>query len=280
MIFLFFLIILQKNRNMKRWLFLLLFVFSLIVVCIGYYLKPYFTPAEKQNGLSVMSHQDDTIRIAYIGDSWADRHKNVNCDIGSFVGDATGHPVVVRTAGISGLTSKYLYYCIFREDSIRDVIEWGPNFCFVVAGVNDSDRKMGESYYKEDMRLIIELLLEKHITPVVLEIPSYDIHFSYKRRSRQIKIQYLVSMLLTWSKMDCIQDYRDAYNSLIKEQKWEGKVITISYKDWNPDGYKDIRGLYDGGLMHLNANGYSVLDSCISKKIIEYINDFSNRGNR
>lgn len=264
---------------MKRWLFLLLSVLSLIVVCVGYYLKPYFTPAEKQNGFSVMSHQDDTIRIAYIGDSWADRHKNVNCDIGSSVSDAIGRPVVVRTAGISGLTSKYLYYSIFGNDSIRNVIEWGPAFCFVVAGVNDSDRKMGKGYYKENMKLIIELLLEKHITPVVLEIPSYDIHFSYKRRSRQIKIQYLVSMLLTCSKMDCIQDYRNAYNSLIKEQKWERKVITISYKDWNPDGYKDIRGLYDGGLMHLNAKGYSVLDSCISKKIIERINDSSSRGN-
>lgn len=91
---------------------------------------------------------------------------------------------------------------------------------------------------------------------------------------------YLVSMLLTRSKMDCIQDYRNAYIDLIKEHEWERQVITISYKDWNPDGYKDIRGLYDGGLMHLNAKGYSILDSCISQKIIEYISDPSNKGNR
>lgn len=265
---------------MKRWLIMLLLIISLIVICVGYYFKPYFTPAEKQEGLSVLSHHDDTIRISYIGDSWADGHKNVDCVIDSLVSDATGHPVVVKTAGISGLTSKYLYYCIFRDDSIRDVIEWGPDFCFVVAGINDSDRKMGKKYYKENMRLILELLLENHITPVVLEIPSYDIRFSYQRRNRQIKFQYLVSMLLTWSKMDCIQDYRDAYNDLIKEEKWECKVITISYKDWNPEGYKDKRGLYDGGLMHLNAKGYSVLDSCISQKIIEFISDSSSRGCR
>lgn len=269
-----------EKKNMKRWLIMLLLIISLIVICVGYYFKPYFTPAEKQEGLSVLSHHDDTIRISYIGDSWADGHKNVDCVIDSLVSDATGHPVVVKTAGISGLTSKYLYYCIFRDDSIRDVIEWGPDFCFVVAGINDSDRKMGKKYYKENMRLILELLLENHITPVVLEIPSYDIRFSYQRRNRQIKFQYLVSMLLTWSKMDCIQDYRDAYNDLIKEEKWERKVITISYKDWNPEGYKDKRGLYDGGLMHLNAKGYSVLDSCISQKIIEFISDSSSRGCR
>jgi lysophospholipase L1-like esterase len=227
-----------------------------------------------------MSHHDDTIRISYIGDSWAEMHKNIDCVIDSLVSDAIGSPVVVKTAGISGLTSKYIYNCIFRNDSMRNVIKWGPDFCFLVAGINDSDRKMGKKYYKENMRLILELLLENHITPVVLEIPSYDIRFSYQRRNRQIKFQYLVSMLLTWSKMDCIQDYRDAYNDLIKEEKWECKVITISYKDWNPEGYKDKRGLYDGGLMHLNAKGYSVLDSCISQKIIEFISDSSNSGNR
>lgn len=265
---------------MKRWLMILFFILSVIVVCIGLYIKPYFTPAEKQEGLAVLNHQDDTIRIGYIGDSWADGHKNVKCVIDSLVSDAIRRPVVVRTAGISGLTSKNLYYCIFRDDSIKSVIEWGPDYCIVIAGVNDTDRKMGKKYYKDNMWLIIESLLEKHITPVVLEIPSYDILFSYKRRSRLIKLQYIASMLLTWSKMDCIQDYRDEYNSLIKEQEWERKLITISYKDWNPDGYKDKRCLYDGGLMHLNDKGYYVLDSCISKKIIEYIIDSSNRENR
>ena len=265
---------------MKRWLMMSFFILSVIVVCIGLYVKPYFTPAEKQEGLSVLNYQDNTIRIGYIGDSWADGHKNVKSVIDSLVSDAIRHPVFVRTAGISGLTSKYLYYCMFRDDSIKNVIEWGPDFCIVVVGVNDTDRKMGKKYYKENMRLIIELLLEKHITPVVLEIPSYDILFSYKRRSRLIKLQYIASMILTWSEMDCIQDYRDAFINLIKEQKWEHKVITLSCKDWNPDGYKDKRGLYDGGLMHLNEKGYYVLDSCISKKIIEYIIDSSNRENR
>lgn len=264
---------------MKYGLIILLLLFLLVIIYIGYNVKPYYTPAEKQNGLSIKSHQDDTIRIAYIGDSWADGHKNIKTVIDSLVRNATGHPVVVRIAGISGLTSKNIYYSIFRDDSIRNVIEWGPDFCFVVAGINDSDRKMGKRYYKENMRLIIELLLENHITPVVLEIPTYDIRFSYKRRSRQVKLQYLASMLLTWSKMDCIQNYRDAYKDLIGERGWINKVITIYYNDWNPEGYRDTRDLYDGGLMHLNTRGYHVLDSCISQKIIDYINGSSNSGN-
>ena len=255
-------------------------VFITILICL-FLIKslPYYSTAKKQSGLIIMQHCDDTIRIAYIGDSWADGHKKVNCVMDSFICIATGRQVEVRTAGISGLTSKDIYYCIFNDDSIRSVIEWGPNFCFVVAGINDTDRKMGKGYYKENMRLIIDLLLENHITPIILEIPSYDILFSYKRRSRQVKLQYLASMIVTWSKMNCIEDYRKVYYELLDEQGWNDQVITLPYKDWNPNGFKDKRNLYDGGLMHLNPKGYLVLDTCIAHKIIEKLSVSSDNGN-
>lgn len=242
------------------------------------YIKPFYTPAERQNGLITLSHDDDTVRVAYIGDSWAEGYKKVNCMIDSLVNYATGKPVLVRIAGISGLTSKNVYYGLFRNESMRRAIEWGPDYCFVVAGINDSDRKMGKGYYKENMRLIIELLLDKGIMPIVLEIPSYDIDFSYKRRNRIIKLQYLVSMILTRSKMNCIEEYRNEYRIMLEEQSWADKVITIFNDEWNPDGYKDTRTLYDSGRMHLNEIGYHVLDTCIAHKIINHINNLSNEG--
>lgn len=270
----FFYVFLQK-KVMKRWIFIVIIIISIFIVGGVYYLKPYFSPAHKLDGLKVMLHSDDTIRVGYIGDSWADGHKRVICEIDSFIQDTLGRHVDVRTAGISGLTSKNIYYGIFRDDSMRNVIEWGPDFCFVVAGINDSDRKMGARYYKENMKLIIDLLLENHITPIILEIPSYNIKYSYKRRSRNVKIQYLVSMLFTWSGMDCIKEYREIYNSLLKEHNWNDKVITIRTTDWNPDGYLDVRNLYDEGQMHLNDKGYYVLDSCIAYKIVMQLKNLS-----
>lgn len=263
-----FFVFLQEKSGMKVKYGLLLMIVAIIVGIGVYYIKPYYTPADMQEGLSVIKHNDDTIRIAYIGDSWADGHKRVRCIIDSLVCTASDKPVVVKTAGISGLTSKNIYYSIFRNDSMRRVIEWGPDFCFLVAGINDSDRKMGEYYYKGNMKLLINLLLNNQIIPIVLEIPKYDIHFSFKRKSRFTKLQFIVSMLITGSKMDCIYDYRKAYKDLFVEQQWENKVINIMSTDWNPDGYTDKRNLYDGGLMHLNEKGYIVLDSCISQKII------------
>ncbi len=265
-----FFIILQK-KLMKRYLVVLLIVIIVTICGVGLYIKPYFSSAKKIHGLKVNSHKDNTIRIAYIGDSWAEGHKDVNCTIDSIVICATKSPVQVRIAGVSGITSKNIYYGLYRNNSMRNVIEWGPDFCFVVAGINDSDRKMGRGYYKDNMELIIETLLKYKIVPIILEIPSYDIRFSFKRRNRSVKLQYLASMIITWSKMDCIDDYRNAYADLIKEKGWEKKVITISSEDWNPEGYKDRRGLYDEGLMHLNEKGYHVLDSCIAHKVIDYL---------
>lgn len=258
---------------MKRLVAFILFIMVVAFGCIAVIIKPYFTPAVKQEGLKVIAHNDDTIRISYIGDSWIEGYMNVDSNVDWLVSNDVNRPVVVRKAGISGLTSKNIYNCIFINDSFREVIEWGPEFCFIVAGINDSDRKMGVGYYKENMRLIIKLLLENNIVPIVLEIPSYDINYSFERRNRWVKMKYITSMVLTLSKMDCIDEYRRAFIELLSEENWNNYVITIWSRDWNPEGYKDKRCLYDEGLMHLNKNGYAVLDSCISQKIIDYLHN-------
>lgn len=237
----------------------------------------YYSPAEKQEGLSIIKHDDDTIRIAYIGDSWAHFHEDVYCEMDSIISNETTQPVMVRIKGIGGLTSKYIYDSLFKVKAMKSVIEWGPDFCFVVAGINDSDRKMGTGFYKENMRLIIDLLLENQIIPIILEIPSYDIYSAFKRRSFMGKIRYLASMLMTQSKMDCIAEYRKVYHELIDEQGWNEQVITILHQDWNPDGYLDMRGLYNDDLIHLNERGYQVLDSFVAHKIIDYLSSKVNR---
>lgn len=255
----------------------LLFSVLAIVSSVGLYLflKPYYIPAVKLYGLTVKTHYDDTIRIAYVGDSWAEGHQSAKCVIDSIICNVIKKPVIVRTAGVGGLTSKDIYNGLFENSSMRNVIEWGPDFCFVVAGINDTDRKKGRNYYKENMKLIIETLLDNKITPIILEIPSYDILYSFNRKRNKFKLRYCALMFLTWSKLDCINDYRKAYVDLILEKRWERDVITISCDEWNFEGYQDQRGLYHEDHMHLNEKGYLVLDSCISNHIINYLNVFS-----
>lgn len=236
------------------------------------YIMPYYTPAVKLQGLIIKKHNDDTIRVAYVGDSWAEGHQSTKCVIDSIIVNAIKKPVIVRTAGMGGLTSKDIYNGLFKDDSMRNVIEWGPDFCFVVAGINDTDRKKGRNYYMENMKLIIETLLENSITPIILEIPSYDIRHSFNKKRIKFKLRYCALMFFTQSKLDCINEYRNAYIDLIKEKHWEKDVITISCEEWNFEGYQDQRGLYNEDHMHLNEKGYLVLDSCISNHIINYLN--------
>jgi len=223
------------------------------------------------SGLSVVHHDDDTIRIAYIGDSWAYRHQEMPGVIDSIVSVNMGRPVVVRNAGVGGLVSKEIYYSLFYNHVFKDVIEWGPDFCFVSAGINDTNKKSGQSNFRENMRLIISLLLDNGITPVVMEIPYYDIWYTFNQMEPITMFRSVRSMMWTCSSMNCIDDYTDSLNELIDEQLWQDAVIVVWRDCWNPQGYEGQKELYTKDRMHVTLAGYHLLDSCIASEIVLFL---------
>ncbi len=258
------------------------FLVGLVIASVLYYSYiPYYKPAKEHGVFTIVSREkDDTIRVAYIGDSWAAMHEYQPYILKSLLTKATGKSVVVRSAGIGGLTSKEIYDSLFYDVKLKDIIEWGPDFCFISAGINDTHKKMGRGFFKEDMRLIISLFQKYNIIPIILEIPRYDIYFSFKRMILANKLRAIRSMLWTHSFLDCIDDYVAAYNELLDEQHWHNQVITIRKIQWNPDGYKDKRGLYLEDRMHLNKKGYYYLDSCIASEIAKWILIKDDRNNK
>lgn len=258
-------------NDKKIFFFLCIILFILVVLAIWYYSSiPYYKQAVEQSGLSVKSHIDDSIRIAYIGDSWADRHRFMPPVIDSIVERKIGKKVKVKTAGVSGLISKDIYYSIFYNEEIKNIIEWGPDYCIISAGINDTNKKMGAISYGENMRLIISILLRYNIIPVVIEIPYYDIHSSFNRMDVITKIRAIRSMIWTGSFINCIDSYMLSYDEMLTKYNWQNKVITIRRNQWNPDGYNDTRLIYIDDRMHLNVNGYYLLDSCIAMSLIYY----------
>lgn len=247
------------------------FLAGLIIVFILYYSNiPYYKPAKEHGKLAIVSRKkDDTIRVGYIGDSWAAMHGSKNPMLESMLTKLTGKSVIVRSAGVGGLTSKDIYDSLFTNSKMKNVVEWRPDFCFVSAGINDAHKKMGRAFFKENMRLVISLFLNYNITPVILEIPHYDICFSFQRMIFANKIRAVRSMLWTNSSIDCIDDYVEAYNELLDEQHWHNQVITIRKDQWNSGGYKDKRGLYLDDRMHLNLLGYQILDSTFAAEIVK-----------
>lgn len=258
---------------MRRYIVVLLVLLFLVVAFVCYYSNcPCYKPADKLTGLRVLHHNDDTIRIAYIGDSWAHNHKTMKCIIDSIIHNEIRKPVQIRNAGVGGLTSKEIYNGIYTNRELKSAVEWGPDFCFVSAGINDCNKKVGGYNYKENMRLLISSLLDNNITPVIMEIPYYDIYYAFFEMPFIPMLRGLRSMIWTQSSIDCIDYYSDMYNDLITEQQWQDSVITIRRVSWNPNGYKGQKELYTSDRMHLNQVGYFILDSCIASQIASFLN--------
>lgn len=249
-----------------------MFLSVVAFVCCYYSFNHCYGLAEKQTGLRVMYHNDDTIRIAYIGDSWANNHKGMKCVIDSMIQTQIGKPVQLKNAGVGGLVSKEVYTGFFTNIELKSAIEWGPDFCFVSAGINDCNKKVGSDIYKENMRLLISILLENHITPVILEIPHYDIYHTFWKKTFVSKLRDVISLLWTHSAINCIDSYSSSFNDLIIEQQWQNDVIIIRRAYWNPNGYEGQEELYTSDRLHINQDGYFVLDSCIASRIIEFLN--------
>ena len=238
-----------------------------------------YSAATKKTGFPISTNMaSDTVKIAYIGDSWAYLHRTHNCIIDTIISSRKHLHAQIRSVGVNGMTSKEIYQAIFDNDSIHNLLKWGPNYCIISAGINDTDLKVGKKNYQKNMEMIIEFLLESNVTPIIIQIPHYDINFSFKRRRNWKKMQRLLPMIITGSDMDCIDSYRMELEKCL--HLYNNIIIYIKENEWNPKGYLDPRMLYTNDKMHLNEDGYCFLDSCIanhicnhlSKKLINYKN--------
>lgn len=265
-----------KIMRNKTYLYVIIVIVIGILSFIFYYSQnPCYKPAERQGELFVPHHHDDTIRIAYIGDSWAYKHKEMSCVIDSLISLHLGRPVMVRSTGVGGLVSKEIYYSLFYNHEFRNILEWGPDFCYVSVGINDTNKKIGSSNYKENMRLLISTLLENDIVPIIQDIPYYDIVYSFTQMNAISMFRSLRSMLWTWSSLNCIDEYSDSLYNLIEEKHWQDNVILLKRDSWNPQGYYGQSELYTKDRMHINQEGYFLLDSCIASCVVKYLCDYN-----
>lgn len=232
----------------------------------------YYAPPQLREPYQLSAQKDDTIRIAYIGDSWAFMHKDHKCLIPRLLSELLNNPIKVNSYGICGLSSKEIYENFFENTNFRNYLQKSHyQYCFISAGINDTYKKMSTTYYKKSMDGIIKFLLANNIRPIILEIPDYDIHKAYRKQKTEKKLLRRMSMLINGTPIDCKQDFRDALGELIREKGYQDKVSVIRYKSWNSNYKNDLKQLYRTDGMHLNEYGYEVLDSVIAKEVIHYL---------
>lgn len=202
-------------------------------------------------------HHDDTLRIIIVGDSWAFMHQPYDDSLANLIHEQTGKPTRVTSYGICGVTSKGFYQHVHTDDSLRLFLQNGADYCFISLGINDTYHKTGAHNYACHTIYLLRFLLQNNIKPILMEIPDYDIIYTYDHQTVARKILRKFSMAVTNSQKDCRKDYRDM---LAKELSTSN---IISHVTLFPVIKYDST-LFASDRMHLNEKGYARLDSTLA----------------
>ena len=221
---------------------------------------------------SVMYHEDDTIRVAMIGDSWAALHLSNKMD--SFLqcrlSNQIGIPIKMTSKGKGGEKSKGIYQLLFRENdkfSTKEIVASGINYCIISAGINDAAANLGPLLYCYHMRLILKFLLFNKIRPVLIEVPDVNIWNVHGRKPlKDLASDYLRS-IMAHCKMYQMEEYRDSLYAMLINENLMDSVIYIHANESNGSCTNINKHLFLDDQIHLNKKGYKLLDSCIANAI-------------
>ena len=248
-------------------------LFSTFLICIfiiSLIFNGYYTPCKTIPPYQLSTANKDTLQIVFIGDSWAFFHEPRDIEASEMLSDILKHPVIFRSFGICGLTSKEIYEQLFYNDSLKHFLQKGCHYCVISAGINDTYKKMSKDYYVKSMEAIINFFLYNNVTPLLIEIPDYDIEKCYQRQTLTRKVLRQFSMLVNNTPIDCKQIFREALDSILSDY-YKEKVVILNYKVWNNHYAEDLDHFYQKDGLHLNAMGYSVLDRQIGLCLLKQI---------
>ena len=257
---------------MKIWISAILLLIA--VGCITYSFYSYYLPPTEHQPYAIPQEHEDTLHIAFIGDSWAFMHRKHDYQISQILRDSLHRPVKVHSHGICGQTSKEFYENIFNDADLKQFLqERKYEYCIISLGINDTYKKMSTIYYKKSMEFIIRFFLANNIHPIMLEIPDYDIRKAFEKQSYSRKILRYISMYINDIPLDCRHLFRKILNNMILDEVKTSKVSIIRYLSWNRNGKKDMETLYLSDGIHLNEKGYMILDSCVARTCIKLYKD-------
>lgn len=223
---------------------------------------------------------DDTLRVAVIGDSWAEFHMTLNCDtlFEQYGKRLTSRPIKCMNRGKGGAKSKDVYYYMFRSRTqeyswmhdicTQPLLEEHPDYCVVMVGINDTWKKRPISYYTGNYRLIIRLLLANRIRPVVMEIPDFEMGEWLDTNRKRQRFLYRLYSYFTGVVEDDITPFRDGLKKMLKDTGLGDSVLFIPVDHWIPQDHQYSEDIYQIDHVHLNYQGYHILDSCIVSEII------------
>ena len=247
-------------------------VIMFFALIFSWYLIDRFSYSEELPFYSTTFNNDTTLTIGIIGDSWV-AGKKVDSLLQAGL-ESKGFQNEVISSGQPGAKSKLIYQNLFKdtcdEYSSRFLIEASPDFCIVIAGVNDAVGQLGSDFYAHHIVLIIKTLLHYNITPVIVNLPEFGVvetidgkGFLKRERNK------LFSRFTNGGEIDNIRTYRSALDKKLEIEKLNDKIIKVDFDNVCVD-YTQHKNLY-ANPSHLNKLGNIEFSKAIVNELIREI---------
>ncbi|MBR4920164.1 MAG: acyltransferase family protein [Prevotella sp.] len=245
-------------------------------------MRPFYMPPYPFKPYEVTQHNDDTLRVVMIGDSWVYFHETLRRD-STFEAELKrvlkSHKVKVIAKGKGGAVSGEIYERMSAERMLatefdlnncsQPILEQGADYCVISAGINDARQRRGKHYYVTNYFHIIRLLLSMGIRPVVMEIPDVEVDEAFAGNTLFYRLRSRLAMSVLKTDLYGTHDYRQALKDSLIAHQLVDSIIYVSYDKWNPEGWRDKREIYTDDHFHLNLLGYAILDSTFAAEIVK-----------
>ncbi|MCT2408190.1 SGNH/GDSL hydrolase family protein [Chryseobacterium antibioticum] len=238
------------------------------VFCFVYFWNKY-SYAGEENYFSSDTKPETGLQIGIIGDSWVVR-QNLDSLLEKKLLDK-GVQSEIYSSGNPGAKTKRIYENLFKDDgeefSSKKVIEKKPDYCIVIAGVNDAATHVGPEFYTHHMVMIIKTLLHYNIKPVVVSLPEFGVEENFKNKNIISSLSNRgAELFLNGGTEFKIPDYRNALLEELKRNGLDKKVAILNFDEISRDFDKN-RDLYADPL-HLNKQGYQKFSEFLAKGIV------------
>ncbi|NML69485.1 SGNH/GDSL hydrolase family protein [Chryseobacterium sp. RP-3-3] len=238
------------------------------VFCFVYFWNKY-SYAGEENYFSSGTKPETGLQIGIIGDSWVVR-QNLDSLLEKKLLDK-GVQSEIYSSGNPGAKTKRIYENLFKDDgeefSSKKVIDKKPDYCIVIAGVNDAATHVGPEFYTHHMVMIIKTLLHYNIKPVVVSLPEFGVEEDFKNKNIISSLSNRgAELFLNGGTEFKIPDYRTALLEDLKRNGLDKKAAILNFDEVSKDFDKN-RNLYADPL-HLNKQGYQKFSEFLAKGIV------------
>lgn len=204
----------------------------LVILFSAWYLLDRFSNSRKLPYFTVASDKDSTLTIGIIGDSWVAEEKlDSILHYGLLQNKITNN---IISSGHPGAKSKIIYQNLFglneMSHSSKFILEKRPEYCIVIAGVNDAAGQVGSDYYSYHVSQIVETLLHYKIKPILVSLPEFGIEETTEEMDLVSKTRNEISAYFNNDGViDNIRIYRNALNKALETSHLSDSVLVVDF---------------------------------------------------